>query len=209
MMLFGALQAYIPTKQETAFDRQRLQTQVYPHCIAIPEGGFVYYFNPQVKPWLEKRFNLKTIQNLRLKLAPFLILPLSKEGFTMASSRKSEEEVDETNYSAIWVRDASWHYFGLKIGDPPAAKKLLLKLIEFYSTAEQMGRFLSVIALPEIADPTSNPNVHMEVPLIRFSRKTLSHHQVDGKDQLWNHLQFDSHGLFLLAVADGTFIKNN
>lgn len=42
----------------------------------------------------------------------------------------------------------------------------------------------------------------MDVPLIRFSSKTLSSWKINGKDQEWNHIQFDSHGLFLLALSD-------
>ena len=204
-MLFASqvLNAHLPTEESTIHDRVHLQEWVSPWCMAIPEGKFVYYFNPRVKPWLENRFTLQTIQSIRRELSSALTIPFSKEGFTMASTRKSEDEIDETNYSAIWVRDACWHYFGLKAGDKSGAKKLLLKLMEFYSTSEQIQRFLHVIVTPDIADPEINPNAFMDVPLIRFSRKTLTHHKVDGANQLWNHLQFDSHGLFLLAVADG------
>ncbi len=203
IMLFASLNAHVPTEENTTLARQHLQERVSPWCTIIPEGNFVYYFNPQVKPWLENRLTLQTIQSIRRELSSALTIPFSKEGFTMASTRKSEDEIDETNYSAIWVRDACWHYFGLKTDDKSRAKKLLLKLMSFYSTPGQIQRFLHVIVTPDIADPEINPNAFMDVPLIRFSRETLSHHKVDGVDQPWNHLQFDSHGLFLLVVADG------
>jgi len=196
------LQAHVPSNESTILNQYNLQKNVSPYCIAVPEGGFVYYFNPKVKPWLEKRLDLQVIQSMRDDLAQALEIPFSKEGFTMASTRRSEEEVDETSYSAIWVRDACWHYFGLRSDDKKGAKKLLLNLMKFYSSPDQIERFINVIDSPEIANPLCNPDAKMDVPLIRFSRKTLSHHEENGVHQRWNHLQFDSHGLFLLAVSD-------
>lgn len=120
----------------------------------------------------------------------------------MASTRRSEDAIDATGYSAVWVRDCCWHYYGLKISDRSSARRLMLNLLNFYSSDEQIHRFVTIIENPELADPASNRDAHMTVPLIRFSRKTLSHYQIDNKDQEWLHLQFDSHGLFLLALSD-------
>ena len=201
------LEAHTPTKDATNVHRKQLQNLVAPHCVAIPEGGFVYYFHPKVYPWLENRIDLQTIKSMRKEITPYLKIPLTKEGFTMASTRRLEDEIDETSYSAIWVRDTCWHYFGLKIGDREDAKRIILSLLKFYSTKNQVKRFVQVITNPETADPIHNPNAYMSVPLIRFSRKTLHHHQVNDEDQVWNHLQFDSHGLFLLVVSDA--LKSN
>ncbi len=197
-----SLCAHTPTKESTVLHRKQLQELISPSCVALPEGGFVYYFHPDLFPWLEKPLTSQTVQTLRQKLSPHLQIPFSKEGFTKASSRRDDGEIDETNYSAIWVRDASWHYFGLKITNKMDAKRLIMNLLRFYSSEEQINRFLTVIASPQIANPQCNANAHMDVPLIRFSGQSLSHHQVEGSDQEWNHLQFDSHGLFLLAISD-------
>jgi len=198
--------AHLPSQEETIENRSRLNSlidsQSQPQCFSIPEGGFVYYFHPDVEKWLAKPLNIETIREIRKSLAPHLKIPLTNEGFTAAATRTSEDEPDITNYSAVWVRDCCWSYFGLKTYDVSASKQLILSLLDFYSTENQRDRFLSVIRNPSIADPSLNPKAHMSVPLIRFSSRTLSHHQVDGKAQEWNHLQFDSHGLFLLALAD-------
>ncbi|MCH9613790.1 MAG: hypothetical protein SP1CHLAM54_07990 [Chlamydiia bacterium] len=202
-----SLFAHLPTPEANYLNRENLQSLVTPQCAAIPEGGFVYYFNPKILSYLEKPFDLQKIKSLRHMLSPYLTIPLTKQGFVRASSRKTEDQIDTTNYSAVWVRDAAWVYFGLKIGSQKEAKTLLLNLLRFYSSKPQVERFLAVIHNPSIADPTLNPNAKMSVPLIRFSSKTLSHHQVEGKDQVWNHLQFDSHALFLLALIDAIETK--
>lgn len=194
--------AHLPTFEQTEHHRIALDSHIPPYCTALPEGGFVYFFNKELFPFLEKRLSNEALMQLKSKLKPHLQIPFSREGFAMASTRRSENETDETGYSAIWVHDACWHYFGLATDDRANAKRLILGLLRFYSTPEQKIRFLSVIADPSIADPQKNSNAHMDVPLIRFSRQSLSHHQVEGKDQVWNHLQFDSHALFLLALTD-------
>ncbi len=102
-MLFASLNAHVPTEENTTLARQHLQERVSPWCTIIPEGNFVYYFNPQVKPWLENRLTLQTIQSIRRELSSALTIPFSKEGFTMASTRKSEDEIDETNYRILYL----------------------------------------------------------------------------------------------------------
>lgn len=202
LLTTASVYAFLPTEQQTIAHRKALNAESAPFCTTVPEGGFVYFFHKDLFPYLEKKFTRQVLTELHKTLAPSLEIPLSREGFSMASTRRSEDEIDETNYSAIWVRDSCWHYFGLAIDNPHDAKTLLLNLLTFYATKEQRDRFLAVIADPSLADVEKNPNAMMSVPLIRFSRKTLSHHQVNGKDQFWNHLQFDSHGLFLLAVTN-------
>ena len=194
--------SHLPSQVETEENLKRLEILAEPHCFSIPEGGFVYFFHPGVEKWLEKPLNTEVIKEIRKELSPHLQIPLTKEGFTAASTRRDEEDLDITNYSAVWVRDSCWSYYGLKTYDPNAARQLILSLLDFYSNKKQIERFLSVIENPSLASPALNASAHMNVPLIRFSSRTLSHHQVEGKDQEWNHLQFDSHGLFLLALSD-------
>ncbi|NGX45838.1 MAG: hypothetical protein K940chlam2_01018 [Chlamydiae bacterium] len=201
--LSGAhLHAHLPTQEDTITNRRRLNELTSPYCLAIPEGGFVYYSHPMVEGWLQNEINTEKVRDIRTQLNPYLKIPLSKEGFTRASTRNSADSVDATGYSAIWVRDCCWHYYGLKIKDRSSANQLMLSLLNFYSSDEQVHRFLAIIEKPELADPAYNRDAHMAVPLIRFSSETLSHYQIDNKDQEWLHLQFDSHGLFLLALSD-------
>ena len=196
------LQAHIPTQQETAIYRSHLDGVISPKCISIPEGSFVYCYNPTVEKWLEKTFNLSLLKEIERYLKPHLSIPLTKEGFSQAVATPEGDQFGEVSYSAVWVRDCCWHYYGLKTQNRREAVKLMESLLKFYSSEEQISRFLSVIKNPSIADPSLDSMAHMNVPLIRFSSKTLSHHQFENKDQEWNHLQFDSHGLFLLALSD-------
>lgn len=197
--------AHIPTQAETIQYRKQLDqldARSLPKCLSIPEGAFVYYYHPEVKAYLEQPFTPQLLKEIEQRLRPSLEIPFTKEGFTQAVPCPEEDLFGQVSYSAIWVRDCVWHYYGLKIHHPEAAAKLLLSLLRFYSTDQQIGRFLDIIQHPEKADPELEPMAHMHVPLIRFSSTTLSHHQADGKDQEWNHIQFDSHGLFLLALSD-------
>ena len=202
ILLFGQTYAHIPTQTETIQYRQDLDNLILPKCLSIPEGGFVYYYHPEVGTWLEKPLNTGLLKEIQNRLKPSLEISFTEEGFTQAVARPEEDAFGQVSYSAIWVRDCCWHYYGLKIDNPTNAAKLLLNLLRFYSTDQQISRFLSVIQKPQIANPDLEPMAHMNVPLIRFSSNTLSHHQADGKDQEWNHIQFDSHGLFLLALSD-------
>ena len=200
--------ATLPTRQEAQANNARvgklLEQKKYlePVCISVPEGGFVYAFHPDVFSWIEKPLDAQIIRNMISELKPYLKLTLTKEGFAPASTRYLEDRYDPTGYSAIWVRDCVWQYFALKIQNRDEARRLALSLLSFYSAPDQIGRFQKVINDPSIANLSQNPNAAMDVPLIRFSFKTLSHYLVDGKPQRWNHLQFDSHGLFLLMLAD-------
>ena len=198
------IHGHIPTKEETVAYRDCLDALALlePTCLSLPEGGFVYYYHPVVGSWLEQPFNTDLLKSIEKQLKASLEISFTKEGFTQAVAKTEGDQFGEVSYSAIWVRDCCWHYYGLKIHHPQNAAKLILNLLNFYSTDQQIARFLSIIDKPELADPDITPMAHMNVPLIRFSSQTLSHHQFEGKDQEWNHLQFDSHGLFLLALSD-------
>lgn len=199
---YQILHAHIPTQPETVAYRNQLDGLTTPKCLSVPEGAFVYCYNPTVAAWLEKPLTASLLKDIQYDLKPYLEIPFTQEGFTQAVAKPAGDSFGEVSYSAIWVRDCSWHYYGLKIQDPQKAAKLLLNLLKFYATDQQLTRFLSVIENPQLADPQIDSMAHMNVPLIRFSSKTLSHHQFENKDQEWNHLQFDSHGLFLLALSD-------
>lgn len=203
-ILFSLSQGYahLPTQKETVAYRNRLDKLITPKCISIPEGGFVYCFHPIVEKWVEQPFSADLLNQIQSRLKTSLEIPLTNEGFTKAVPRLEGDPFGEVSYSAVWVRDSCWHYYGLKISNPQNAERLLLSLLNFYSSDQQISRFLSVIEKPQIANPDLEPVAHMKVPLIRFSSKTLSHHQSEGQDQEWNHIQFDSHGLFLLALSD-------
>lgn len=198
------LQAHIPTQPETLRYREQLDalTLTPPTCLSIPEGAFVYCHHPLVEGWLEKKLSARLLQDIESHLQPFLDIPFTQEGFTQAVAKPEGDAFGQVSYSAIWVRDCCWHYYGLKVHNPEGAKRLILSLLRFYASEGQIARFLSVIENPQIADPSVDPMAHMNVPLIRFSSKTLSHHSQDNQIQEWNHLQFDSHGLFLLALSD-------
>lgn len=200
----ACLQAHIPTQPETLSYRQQLDalTLVHPICLSIPEGAFVYCHHPLVESWLEKKLSAQMLQDIESHLQPFLDIPFTQEGFTQAVSKPEGDAFGQVSYSAIWVRDCCWHYYGLKVHSPEGAKRLILSLLRFYASEGQLARFLAIIENPQIADSCIDPLAHMNVPLIRFSSKTLSHHSQDNKPQEWNHLQFDSHGLFLLALSD-------
>lgn len=204
--LLTPMYAHLPTEKEAGIYRSRLEDALadfsFPKCLSIPEGGFVYYSHPVVGSWLEQPFTAELLKQVEDTLNASLEIPFTKEGFTQAVPKVEEDHFGEVSYSAIWVRDSCWHYYALKINHPQNAAKLILSLLNFYSTDEQIARLISVIENPEMADPKLDPMAHMNVPLIRFSSKTLSHHQIGGEDQEWNHLQFDSHGLFLLALSD-------
>ncbi len=201
-LLVSEMHAHLPTQQETVAYQKRLDGLVFPKCLSIPEGGFVYYYHPTVGAWLEQPMTSNLVKKIQMQLKATLEIPFTKEGFTQAMPRPEGDKFGKVSYSAIWVRDCCWHYYGLKINQPQNAAKLLSSLLNFYSTDQQISRFLAVIKTPKIANPDLEPMAHMNVPLIRFSSKTLSHHQIEGKDEEWNHLQFDSHGLFLLALSD-------
>lgn len=202
ILLSSQVYTKVPSQEDTIVDRKRLDSLVSPMCLSIPEGGFVYYYHPAIKTWLEQRFNASILKGIETQLKDSLAIPLTKEGFTKAIGRPEGVVFGDISYTAVWVRDSCWHYYGMKIASPKNAAKLLLNLMKFYSSQEQFSRFLTIIEKPQLADPDLNPEAQMQVPLIRFSSKTLSHFQLDGKDEEWNHIQFDSHGLFMLALSD-------
>ena len=115
---------------------------------------------------------------------------------------------DDTNYDAVWVRDSVWIYEGLKaLGRDKEAKRVALRLWDYYSTDAQRSRMKNVIANPASAIDAMN------CPHIRFDAKSPNlddvHVEQNGElvPQEWNHKQNDAHGMFLLALSDalGTY----
>ena len=168
--------------------------------ILTPENEFVAVFNPEVAEWISKPLSAALITEIKEKLASTLEIQLTPKGFARAADRDTGGKKDETNYNAVWVRDAVWIYFALReIPEKRAdARKLLLALWDYYATKPQLARFDDIIAHPYHAVDK------MKVPHIRFdgNSPTLDDVYINGKPQVWNHKQNDAHGIFLIALAD-------
>lgn len=190
------------TSKEKAFvEVQKYLASAGPafETVLAPEGEFVLVFNPEVKPWVEKRWSPSDLQDMHKRLASSLYIPLTKRGFAMAANRDTEEgKKDETNYDAIWVRDSVWVLYSL-LDDPTRkddARRLILGLWDYYATDHQIQRLKNIIQNPKLI---SNK---MEVPHIRFDGNSpkLEDMMANGKPEEWNHLQMDAHGLFLSGL---------
>ena len=168
--------------------------------ILIPENEFVAVFNPEVAAWITKPMSAALITEIKDKLASTLEIQLTAKGFVRAADRDTGGKKDETNYNAVWVRDAVWIYFAFReIPEKRAdARKLLLALWDYYATKPQLARFDDIIANPGHAVDK------MKVPHIRFdgNSPSLDDVYIIGEPQEWNHKQNDAHGIFLIALAD-------
>jgi len=168
--------------------------------ILTPENEFVAVFNPEVAEWISQPLSAALITEIKEKLASTLEIQLTPKGFVRAADRDSGGKKDETNYNAVWVRDAVWIYFAFReISEKKAeARKLLLALWDYYATKPQLARFDDIIENPSHADDK------MKVPHIRFdgNSPTLDDVYINGEPQVWNHKQNDAHGIFLIALAD-------
>jgi hypothetical protein len=168
--------------------------------VLTPEGEFVVVFNSDVAGWIKEKLDKKLITEIGQTLKPYLYIELDKRGFAPAAIRAIDGKTDETHYDAIWVRDNVWVYYSLlaDLERKNDAKKLILALWDYYSTAEQIKRFEAVIAKPDLSTD------QMAMPHIRFdgSSPDLGDVMIDGKPQVWNHRQIDAHGLFFTALAE-------
>lgn len=170
--------------------------------IFVPEGEFVSVFNPDLIPWLQKKWTTQSVRDLRRQLAPAMQIQLTQKGFVQAANRDSADPdaKDETNYDAVWVRDSAWVFWNLQeSGKVKEARQLVLALWDYYSTPLQMQRFRNVINNPRLVSDK------MAVPHIRFNGASPNLDDVmsEGKPEVWNHLQMDAHGLFLMSVFQG------
>ncbi len=124
--------------------------------------------------------------------------------------KASDNATGETNYNQIWVRDSVWGYKKL-INDndnnsKAKAKKVLLSLLDYYSTPKQINRLKTAISNPYLV--LSNKQGNMNAVHIRFDAFTLDDVQIDGKDELWNHKQNDALGFLLSELIIAIDNKN-
>lgn len=106
--------AHIPTQQETVIYRSHLDAFIVPKCLSLPEGGFAYYYHPTVRICLQQPLNTELLKSIEAQLTTSLKIPFTKEGFTQAVARPEGDQFGEVSYSAIWVRDCCWHYYGFR-----------------------------------------------------------------------------------------------
>ena len=168
--------------------------------VLAPEGEFIIAFNDEVAGWVRQKLDKTLIENIRIRLAPFLRIELNARGLAPAASRATEGKTDETHYDAIWVRDNVWVYYSLLLDRArnSDAKKLILALWDYYSTSAEIARFESIIMNPALSSD------QMAMPHIRFdgSSKDLGDIMINGKPEVWNHKQIDAHGLFFTALGE-------
>jgi len=120
---------------------------------------------------------------------------------------------DETRYDSIWVRDTAWVYFGL-VADPSRVKDagLIIKtLLTYFATPDQLHVIDNAIRNPLHVDTNPHhPHNIMNAPHIRFTVYcdsanndcTMKDVYQNGRPQMWNHVQNDALGLFMVALFD-------
>ena len=116
--------------------------------------------------------------------------------------KASDNASSETNYNQIWVRDSLWGYKKL-INDntkesKAIAKNVLLSLLDYFCTSNQIARAKAAIANPNLVLLSKDGN--MNAIHIRFDASTLDDVQVDGQPEQWAHKQNDALGFLLLEV---------
>ena len=118
--------------------------------------------------------------------------------------KASDNASSETNYNQIWVRDSLWGYKKL-INDnteesKAIAKNVLLSLLDYFSTSNQIARAKAAIANPNLVLLSKDGN--MNAIHIRFDASTLDDVQVDGQPEQWAHKQNDALGFLLFEVIN-------
>lgn len=164
------------------------------------ETYFLYCHNDDIKPLIKESYKQRS------EIDPIINITESVRTISTFSNKygtfikASNHEGSETNYDQIWVRDSVWAYKKLINDDTTesktTAKKILLTLIDYFSTPKQIARAIAAINDPSIVLLSNDGN--MNAIHIRFDASTLDDVQVDGVDQIWNHKQNDALG-FLLA----------
>lgn len=128
--------------------------------------------------------------------------------FILASNFDDPQTGSETHYDAVWLRDSLWGYLALNSQqqNQSAAKKVLLTLWDYMSSADQLTRMNNVIVNPELLN---GPQGQMNAVHIRFDSNSAAMMDVqeNGRPQPWNHKQNDALGLYLdlllQAVSSG------
>lgn len=122
--------------------------------------------------------------------------------------KASDNASSETNYNQIWVRDSIWGYKKLinenTEESKTAAKKVLLSLLDYFSTPKQITRAKAAIANPNLV--LLSKDGKMNAIHIRFDASELDDVQVNGQPEQWTHKQNDALGFLLSEVI--TAIEN-
>ena len=124
--------------------------------------------------------------------------------------KASDNASSETNYNQIWVRDSLWGYKKL-INDnteesKAIAKNVLLSLLDYFSTPNQIARAKAAIVNPNLVLLSKNGN--MNAFHIRFDASILDDVQVDGQPERWTHKQNDALGFLLSEVISAVENKD-
>ena len=124
--------------------------------------------------------------------------------------KASDNASSETNYNQIWVRDSLWGYKKL-INDnteesKAIAKNVLLSLLDYFSTPNQIARAKAAIVNPNLVLLCKNGN--MNAIHIRFDASILDDVQVDGQPERWTHKQNDALGFLLSEVISAVENKD-
>jgi hypothetical protein len=133
--------------------------------VKAEEGYDVITFNKDVsEKFVEPKLTKDKLEELYTYLNDknTLNIKVGSHGYVSAALREVEGD-DETNYDAVWVRDSVWIYEGLKaLSRDDDAKRVALRLWDYYSTEAQRNRMKNVIKDPSTAVDAMN------CPHIRF-----------------------------------------
>ena len=159
----------------------------------------------QLLPLLKNSYtatDIATLKSVTANSRTIAVLDKPWGTFVQAASFESAEMGASTNYDAIWVRDSVWAYLALNASADtrPQAKRVLLTLVDYMATPDQIGRMKAVIAKPSLLDGADG---QMAAVHIRFDADSAQFADVtiDGKPQSWSHKQNDALGLLLDAVV--------
>lgn len=163
---------------------------------------------------IRSNYSAQDLKELRSFLKPLVDIKIQKSGLVQAADRPLNSLDDPTHYDAVWLRDSLWVYLGLssQIETKPMSKQVLLKMLDYVSSIDQLKRFETVIKKPSIINGQSGP---MKVVHIRFDGKspTFQDVKIKGKPQTWNHKQNDALGLLLdlvmRSVHDGEILPGD
>lgn len=176
------------------------------------EGYEVLSFNKELSDkFIVPKLTRDKLKELEIFLTEHntLNIKLGKEGFVSAALREVDGE-DDTNYDAVWVRDSSWIYEGLKaLGRSEDAKTVILRLWDYYSTKAQTDRMKNIIENPSLSSDAMNcPHIRFDASSPTLDDVFIKDENGNLKRQEWNHKQNDAHGMFLLSLHDAVYELN-
>lgn len=193
--------------------------------VSLARNGFSYtvlVHSPAVKTRLKPFYSEADLAELAAFLSPITEIRVDDRGLVKAADRDGAAggASDPTHYDAVWLRDSLWAYLGLSgelelpaknrrspLRGLGSSNRVLLAMLDYVSTPDQLSRLRSVIKDPRIL---KLPDGDMKTVHIRFDGKSGKYDDVliDGKPQAWNHKQNDALGLLfdlsLRAIASGS-----